>query len=106
MRSKYGNRKTVIDGIVFDSAREARRYGELKLLQRTGKIRDLELQRKFEISPKSDAGRALYYIADFVYWDCNKGQIVVEDEKGYRTDVYKLKKRLMYDRYGIWIREV
>lgn len=104
--NKYHNRKTEIDGILFDSAKEAKRHTELKLLERAGKIRDLERQKKFEICAKSKDKRALYYIADFVYWDNEKNQIVVEDVKGYRTDVYKLKKRLVYEKYGIEINEV
>lgn len=106
MRSKYNARKTTVDGIEFDSAKEARRYAELRLLEKAGKIRDLELQKKFEICAKSKGRRALYYIADFVYWDNERNMIIVEDVKGYRTPVYNLKKRLVYERYGIEIKEV
>lgn len=106
MRSKYNARKTTVDGIEFDSAKESKRYAELKLLERGGLIRDLERQKKFEICAKSKGGRALYYIADFVYWDNVGNQIIVEDVKGYKTPVYNLKKRLMYEKYGIEIKEV
>lgn len=106
MRSKYNARKTTVDNIEFDSAKEARRYAELRLLEKAGKIRDLERQKKFEICAKSKGRRALYYIADFVYWDNEANMIVVEDVKGYKTPVYNLKKRLVYERYGIEIKEV
>ena len=109
--SKYGNRKTIVYGIAFDSRREARRYVELSLLQRAGEIRDLKLQEKFELIPavKDERGkvveRAAYYIADFVYIDKN-GQQVVEDAKGARTREYILKRKLMRWRHGISIVEV
>ena len=109
--SKYGNRKTMVHGIAFDSRREARRYVELSLLQRAGEIRDLKLQEKFELIPavKDETGkvveRAAYYIADFVYTDKN-GQQVVEDAKGARTREYILKRKLMRWRHGISIVEV
>ena len=104
--NKYHNRKTEMDGILFDSVKESKRYTELKLLERAGKIRDLERQKKFEICAKSKGRKALYYIADFVYWDNVGNQIIVEDVKGYKTPVYNLKKRLVYEKYGIEIKEV
>lgn len=104
MRSKYNNIKTIIDGITFDSRAEANRYCELKLMVRGGRITDLKLQHKFEILPKSRSGRALYYIADFCYLE--DGKLVVEDVKGVATAVYKLKKRLVAEKYGIQITEV
>lgn len=103
--SKYGNRRTVIDGIAFDSAKEARRYMELRLLQRAGKIKDLKLQVSFELLPKCRKNRAVKYVADFVYIDEN-GNKIVEDAKGYRTEVYKLKKKMMLALLGIEITEV
>lgn len=103
--SKYGNRKTVIDGVSFDSAKEARRYMELRLLQRAGKIKDLKLQVPFELLPKCGKNRAVKYVADFVYIDEN-GNKIVEDAKGYRTEVYKLKKKMMLALLGIEITEV
>lgn len=102
-RNKYGNRRTVTDGIAFDSKREAARYTELRLLERGGIIYGLELQKRYELIPKSKHGKALWYIADFVYTE--NGQTVVEDVKGLRTAVYRLKKRIMAERYGIVIRE-
>lgn len=112
--SKYGNRKIHTTDGTFDSLKEARRWQELKLLQRDGEIKDLERQRKFLLIPAlkySDGStqRASYYIADFVYWEKAgdwQYRMIVEDVKGIRTDVYKLKKKLMYWQHGIRIREV
>lgn len=101
--SKYNARKVEIDGFVFDSKAEARRYSELKLLEKAGRIRRLELQPKFEI--KVDEKHIANYFADFRYYDPDFG-FVVEDVKGVRTAVYKLKKRLVEAIYGIKITEV
>ena len=104
--SKYGNIHTYCDGMWFDSRKEADRWIQLKLLAKAGEIEDLHRQVRFELVPKNDKYRAVAYVADFVYVDCRTGDTVVEDVKGVRTEVYKLKKKLMYDRYGIEIREV
>lgn len=96
---KYHNQKTTIDGIVFDSKKEAKRYTVLRSLQEGGYIRGLELQVPFELIPKQSGERAVKYIADFVYWDVEKNINVVEDVKGYKTDVYKLKRKLFKWRY-------
>ena len=104
--NKYRNRKTEIDGIVFDSKREAQRYAELQLLQRAGKIRDLSMQVEFELIPKQDGERACKYKADFVYHMADTGKMVVEDVKGKRTREYIIKRKLMLYRYGIRVREV
>ncbi len=102
--SKYGNIKTTTsDGITHDSIREANRWCELKLLERAGKISDLQRQVKFELLPKQDGERAVYYIADFVYTE--DGKQVVEDAKGFRTKEYKLKKRMLLYFKGIKIKE-
>lgn len=95
--TKYRARRTEVDGIMFDSAAEARRYGELKLMQRAGVISDLRLQPQFELLAKfTDAAgnkhRSITYRADFTYLE--KGQVIVEDVKGMLTPVYKLKKKL------------
>lgn len=124
-RSKYGNRKTVVNGIEFDSQKEARRYQELRLLEQIGKISNLRLQVKYVLIPTQRAasfevyksgpqkgqrkpGKVLEnecaYIADFVY--TQDGSEVVEDAKGMRTAVYRIKRKLMLERYGIQIREV
>lgn len=109
--SKYGNRKTEIDGILFDSAKEARRYAELKLMERTGEISDLRRQVKFELTPSIREGgkvieRASHYVADFVYLDRRTGKIVVEDVKGKRTPEYILKRKYMLAINKIRIKEV
>lgn len=102
--SKYGNIKTTTsDGIRHDSIKEANRWCELNLLQRAGLISDLKRQVKYELIPKQEGEKALHYVADFVYTE--NGKTVVEDSKGYRTDVYKIKRKLMLYRYGIKIRE-
>ena len=104
--NKYRNRKTEIDGIVFDSKREAQRYAELQILQRAGKIRDLSMQVEFELIPKQDGERACKYKADFVYHMADNGKMVVEDVKGKRTREYIIKRKLMLWRHGIKIVEV
>lgn len=108
-KPKYGNRKVVRDGITFDSAKEARRWSELLLLQRAGAIQNLQRQVKYELIPSQRiAGkvveRACTYIADFVYK--KNGQTVVEDTKGFKTPEYIIKRKLMLWRYGIRINEV
>ncbi len=126
--SKYGNKKVECDGYTFDSTKEMKRYCELKLLQRAGAIRDLELQKKFVLIPAQFApdtvtitkrgkekivkGKCLErecaYLCDFAYVDCETGEQVVEDCKSpiTRTAVYKVKKKLMLERYGICIVEI
>ena len=103
--SKYGNRKTELDGMMFDSRKEAQRWAELKWMERGRLISGLERQVAFEIIPKTDKYRAVKYVADFVYTDAETGEKVVEDCKGMRTDVYLLKKKLMYWKYGIDVKE-
>ena len=103
MRSKYRNKKTYVDGIAFDSKKEAARYQELKLLKKAGEIEGLALQQRFEILPKHGRNRAVFYVADFVY--VKDGKMVVEDCKGFRTDVYKLKKKMFEYKYDIEILE-
>jgi hypothetical protein len=98
-------KKTVVDGITFHSKREAKRYQELKFLEAAGAIKGLELQPVFTLyagdeplllrSPRYPNGRKLKYIADFRYYDLARHCIVIEDAKGHRTDVYKIKKALM-----------
>ena len=98
--NKYGNKK--LNG--FDSKKEANRYAELTYLERAGEITNLRRQVRYELIPRCGRQRPIYYIADFVY-DTDNGTIV-EDVKGYRTDVYRMKKKLMYWRYRIMIYEV
>lgn len=95
---KYGNRKTEINGITFDSRLEASRYYELCLLEKAGVIKDLRVQPKYKLIPSFKKNgktyRAINYIADFSYFDNEKGMQVVEDTKGYETEVFKIKKKL------------
>ena len=106
--SKYKNKKVVVDNILFDSKKEANYYTKLKILRDAGKITDLKLQKKFVLQDKFTLNgktyRAITYVADFVYKD-DKGMHVV-DTKGYRTQVYKIKKKLFMKRFGIEIEEV
>jgi hypothetical protein len=110
-RSKYGAVATTIYGIRFHSQKEARRYGELKLLEKAGEIRELELQPVFPISVPQRGRHGVTvdvakYIADFRYRSGPKGLLVIEDVKGMRTALYRLKKRLVECQYGITITEV
>ena len=105
MKNKYGARKiTAPDGQVFDSVKEYHRWGELKILQRAGIISDLKRQVKYELIPKQEGERACHYVADFVYIN-DKGETVVEDAKGFKTEVFRLKKKLMLWVHGIKIKE-
>lgn len=107
--NKYRNEKTTRDGIVFDSKKEARRYSQLKALESAGKIYELERQVHFELIPNQRTSKELLrkceYVADFTYKD-EEGNYIVEDTKGFRTDVYKIKKKLMYYFHNIEIKEV
>ena len=109
-KQKYGNSKITIDGIRFDSKREAQRWQELRLMERAGRITDLRRQVKFVLIPsqRGEDGKVIEkqvtYIADFVY--LKDGKTVVEDSKGYRTEVYRLKKKMMLYFFHIRIQEV
>lgn len=100
-RNKYGARKTKADGITFHSAKEARRYNELKLLQKGNVISDLGIQPKFPVMINGIT--CFTYIADFSYVE--NGKIVIEDVKGQRTQIYRLKKKCVEAYYGIKILE-
>lgn len=104
LKSKYNAKKVTVDGIRFDSKREAKRYEELKELEAAGVISQLELQPRFELQEgfkyKGRAIRKIEYVADFKYLEMKQGLWVVEDVKGMKTDVYKLKKKLFLYKYG------
>lgn len=120
--NKYHNRKVITsDGIEHASQKEANRWCELKLLERAGKIFDLQRQVKFTLIPaqyyaeevgegkkpkKKLLERECAYIADFVYIDAESGKLIVEDTKGVRTKDYIIKRKLMLWREGISIKEV
>lgn len=119
-RSKYHSRKAVVNGITFDSRKEARRYGELLLLERAGAISDLRRQVEFVLIPAQrepdiigprggvTKGKVIElpvkYIADFVYTE--DGKTVVEDTKGFCTKDYVIKRKMMLYFHGIKIKEV
>lgn len=123
--SKYGNIKTrTSDGILHDSQKEANRWCELKLLERAGKIYDLQRQVKFVLIPeqyvyyerigkngrrlkdgKKVLERECAYIADFVYTDTETNTVIVEDCKGKRTKEYIIKRKLCLFLLGIKIHE-
>lgn len=122
--SKYLNKKITFAGETFDSKKELRRYHELMLLEKAGKITGLERQKKYVLIPAQKEpnsvgvrggirfGKTLEkecaYIADFVYQE--NGQTVVEDVKGYKKGgayaVFTIKRKLMLERYGIRVKEV
>lgn len=108
--SKYRNKKVIYDGITFDSIKEKNRYIELKLIERAGLIKDLQLQYEFELQPAFTLNnkkiRKISYIADFYYFDNKLNDYVVEDTKGMRTDVYKIKKKMYEYRYKKEIKEI
>ena len=107
-QSKYKNKKVIYNGIKFDSQKERNYYIKLKLLEDKGKIKDLKLQVKFELQPKFKSGnkniQAISYIADFTYLD-EENKLHIIDTKGVRTDVYKIKKKMM-QYIGLEIEEV
>lgn len=112
-RSKYRAVKTTVDGVTFASKKEAQRYGELKLLEQAGEIIHLSMQPVFVLrSPgwrdyrcTEDLGK---YVADFQYEQNVNGvwSLVIEDVKGFRTPLYRWKKKHVEAQYGITIREI
>ncbi len=101
-RSKYGNKKTVIGNIVFDSKKESERFLELSMLQKSGFIKNLERQKRFEIVPKTKTERAVHYVADFVYTETETNKLVCEDVKSAATrkdKTYIIKRKLFKYNY-------
>ena len=103
---KYHNKKTFIDGIKFDSKLEAERYAQLKILERAGVIRDLELQPEYELIPSfrknGKTWRRTVYKADFRYILAEDDSYIIEDVKGSTaviTDVFRLKQKLFEYKY-------
>lgn len=101
---KYHNAKVRAGDEVFDSRHEYNRWCELRLLERAGQITDLKRQVRFELVPKQEGERPVYYVADFVY--SRDGQKVVEDAKGFKTPEYIIKRKLMLFRHQIRVNEV
>lgn len=106
---KYLSKKTIIDGITFDSKKEGLHYLELKRRQELGEISNLELQPSFLLQEKFKRDGKIYrpitYIADFRYVE--EGKVIVEDVKGFKTPEYKIKKKLLLYKYeGFEFREI
>ena len=117
---KYHNKRTTVDGITFDSLKEAKRWNELLLMLKSGAIQDLQRQVRFVLIPAQREPdtvgarggihkgklieRECTYVADFVYKE--NGQTVVEDTKGFRTKDYLLKRKMLLFFHGIKIKEV
>ena len=106
---KYRNKKTEVDGILFDSKREANRYLVLKAMEESGEIRFLRRQVKYTLIrgvrwSDGKKHRDTVYVADFVYEKA--GKLVVEDVKGFRTPVYKIKREIMKTLFDIEVVEV
>ena len=99
--SKYGAKKTVVDGITFPSKLEAKRYGELLILQKAGAISCLKRQVPFDLEVNGHL--ICRYIADFTYTQSATGEIVCEDAKGVMTPAFRLKAKLMEAVHGIVI---
>lgn len=97
--NKYSNKKTTIDNITFDSRKEAKRYQELKLLEKTGRIQSLVLQPRFLLQDKfrykNKGYRKIEYVADFSYYHSINDCLIIEDVKGVKTDVFRLKEKML-----------
>lgn len=102
-KAKYGAEKVEYGDLTFDSKKEYNRYRKLLLLLKAGAIGQLQLQVPYELN--EGGTHSLKYIADFVYIDASTGQEVVEDAKGFRTQEYKKKRKLMKQVHGITIKE-
>ena len=102
---KYGNQKTIVDGIEFDSILEAARYRQLRLMEKADIISDLKLQVEFQIIQgwvNPDTGEKIkgtMYIADFMYCDKEQNKVIVEDTKGMETESFKIKWKLVQSKY-------
>ena len=109
-KSKYGNKKVMCDGIKFDSAKERNYYLKFKIMEEAGIIKDLEIQKKFILQKgytiNDKKRREISYYADFCYISTKDDKLHVVDIKGFRTDVYKLKKKLFEYKYKIEIEEL
>jgi hypothetical protein len=116
--SKYKAKKTTVDGITFDSKKEAKRWSELSLLEQVGEIKDLRRQVKYVLIPsqKDENGKVIErecsYIADFVYFDLKANKTIIEDVKGYRDPSssgyakFVIKRKLMLYIHNIRVKEV
>lgn len=109
-QNKYKNKKVEYHGIKFDSNKEMAYYIKLEILEQKGKIKDLELQKIYELQPSFKINGKTYqkitYKADFSYISVEDNKLHVIDVKGFKTDVYKLKKKMFAYKYGFEIEEV
>lgn len=105
-RNKYRAVKTTIDGIIFDSKAEAKRYSFLKLRERAGEIANVELQKPFILTAGKANQVVATYKADFAYDDLTSGEYVVEDVKGVDTPVSRLKRKFVKALYGIDVKVI
>lgn len=105
---KYGAKATVVDNIRFASQKEARRYQELRLLEKAGEIRNLQLQPRFQLwAPGGSMDHPLgEYRGDFGYTENRHHELVIEDVKGFKTPLYKWKKKHVEAQYGITVNEI
>ena len=108
---KYRNQKVEVDGIKFDSKKEAKRWQELKLLEARGFALSLDRQARYTLIPAQKRAdgtieRKVEYVADFKYYDVVSGSYIVEDVKGMKTPLYILKRKLMLWVHGITIKEI
>lgn len=112
--NKFNARKCFVDGKKFDSVAEAEHYLILKDRQKRGEIYGLECQKRFVIIEAQNVGkkriRETVYIADFAYYEHPSDRLVVEDTKGFKKgnayQVFTIKRKLMLQKYGIWVHEV
>lgn len=102
-RSKFNNVRTLVDGHMLDSKSEAKRYGELKLMERGKLIKDLNVHPKYPIEVNGQ--RVCFYEADFSYKD-KEGKLRIEDVKGVRTALFILKKKLLKAVHGLDVVEI
>lgn len=99
-RNKYRNKKVEVQGVKYDSKKEAKITQEILLLEKAGKVRDVVLKPKFDFKIEGEtiryaSGRPLTYTADVQYFDIEKDKLIVVDIKGFETDVFKIKRALM-----------
>ena len=109
-KNKYNNTKVEYKGIKFDSIKEMKHYQLLEYLQKIGEIKELKLQVPYELIPKykinNKTVRKTTYIADFTYITTKDDKLHIVDTKGFKTDVYRLKKKMVEYKYGVEVEEV
>lgn len=109
-KNKYNNTKVEYKGIKFDSIKEMKHYQLLEYLQKIGEIKELKLQAPYELIPKYKINnktiRKCVYVADFTYITTKDDKLHIVDTKGFKTDVYRLKKKLFEYKYGVEVEEV